>query len=56
MYLIPVEVKKSIQKVGLEYGLFSNIVKTKRILFAEPYKYPKNKNKPNFKLKGQQEI
>ena len=56
MYLIPVEVKKSIHKFGLEHGLFSNIVRTERILFAEPYNYPKKKNMPNFKLKGQQEI
>ena len=43
MHLIPVEVKKSIQQVGLEYGLFSQIVKIKHALVAETDKYSKDK-------------
>ena len=34
-HFIPVEVKKSIQTIGLEYVLFSKIIKIKRTIVVE---------------------
>ena len=31
----PVDVKKSVQKIGIKYGLFYQIVKTKQTIFGE---------------------
>ena len=50
--MIPVLVKKYIQQVGLEYGLFSQIVRIKRALVAKADKPSKDK-KSQFKFKGQ---
>ena len=34
-YFIPVDIKKQIRQIGLEYGLFSRIVKVKRKTIGE---------------------
>ena len=42
-HFIPVGVKKEIQNISLEYGLFSQIIKIKRTVIAEADKSSNNK-------------
>ena len=53
MHFIPVEVKKAIQQVGLEYFLFPHNVKIKRALVSEADKSSKNNKKPELQVEVQ---
>ena len=55
-YFIPIDVKKSIQQIGLEYGLFSQIIKIRQaiVVKTDTASIKKKKRKePIFKFEGQ---
>ena len=55
-HFIPIHVKKSVQQIGLEYGLFSQKFKIKRTIVEETdtaKKKEKKKKLSIFKFEGQ---